>query len=182
LVNNVVFSPDGSRVASGSDDKTVRVWDVQTGECQHTLEGHSDWVRDVVFSPDGSRVVSGSDDNTVRVWDLQTGAAMLCYQTDTYSNHVEFSDSGSNILINGQVVTIPRNSPPATVAALSSSSNSVSDGELRIIGDWIMWTSRRILWLPPEYRPGSWVSKSDSLIIGSSSGRVIFVDRNRVAL
>src|ERR1700755_2534440 len=59
-VKSVVFSPDGSRVASGSSDNTVRVWDVQTGECQHTLEGHSSWVNSVVFSPDGSRVASGS--------------------------------------------------------------------------------------------------------------------------
>jgi hypothetical protein len=72
-VSSVVFSPDGSRVASGSGDNTVRVWDVQTGECQHTLEGHSGSVSSVVFSPDGSRVASGSDGKTVRVWDVQTG-------------------------------------------------------------------------------------------------------------
>jgi WD40 repeat protein len=49
------------------------VWDVQTGQCQHTLEGHLGEVNSVVFSPDGSRVASGSYDNTVRVWDVQTG-------------------------------------------------------------------------------------------------------------
>jgi WD40 repeat protein len=64
----VAFSPDGSRVASGSYDETVRAWDAQTGQCQQTLEGHSDWVHSVAFSPDGSRVASGSDDKTARVW------------------------------------------------------------------------------------------------------------------
>jgi WD40 repeat protein len=66
-VNSVVFSLHGSRIASGSDDNTVRVWDVQTGQCQHTLKGHSDRVSSVVFSHDGSRVASGSNDKTVRV-------------------------------------------------------------------------------------------------------------------
>src|SRR5262249_23130016 len=102
---SVAFSPDGSRVASGSFDNTVRVWDVQTGECQHTLEGHSNSVRSVVFSPDGSRVASGSDDETVRVWDITSGKDLLCQNTDTCFNHVEFSDDGS-ILINGNVVPI----------------------------------------------------------------------------
>ena len=61
-VNSMVFSPDESRVASGSLDNTVRVWDVQTGQCEHTLEGHLGEISSVVFSPDGSRVASGSSD------------------------------------------------------------------------------------------------------------------------
>ncbi|RMZ88459.1 hypothetical protein DV736_g4311, partial [Chaetothyriales sp. CBS 134916] len=95
LINSVVFSPDGSRVASGSYDMTVQVWDTQTGECQHTLKGHSDSVNSVVFSPDGSYVVSGSNDKTVRVWDTQTGE---CQHTlEGHSNWVKsvvFSPDG----------------------------------------------------------------------------------------
>src|SRR5271155_3924908 len=71
-VRSVAFSPDGSKVTSGSDDRRVRVWNVATGQVEQTLEGHSDSVRSVVFSPDGSKVASGSGDHTVRVWDVAT--------------------------------------------------------------------------------------------------------------
>ena len=47
---SVSFSPDGTKVASGSDDKTVKLWDVTSGECLQTLEGHSECVKCVVFS------------------------------------------------------------------------------------------------------------------------------------
>src|SRR5271154_4444846 len=72
-VYSVAFSPDGSRLASGSNDRTVRVWNTATGQVKQTLKGHSNSVRSVAFSPDGSRLASGSDDRTVRVWNIVTG-------------------------------------------------------------------------------------------------------------
>ena len=59
-MTSVSFSPDGTKVASGSRDKTVKLWDVTSGECLQTLEGHSDDVMSVSFSPDGTKVASGS--------------------------------------------------------------------------------------------------------------------------
>jgi small GTP-binding protein len=72
-VRSVVFSPDGTRALSGSDDNTVRVWDVDTGQCQRVLEGHSSAVYSVAFSPDGRLALTGSEDNTARLWDVDTG-------------------------------------------------------------------------------------------------------------
>ncbi|KAL6409849.1 NWD1 protein [Ilyonectria robusta] len=77
-VSSVVFSADGQRLASGSQDKTVKVWDAATGACMQTLKGHGDWVWSVVFSADGQRLASGSWDKTVKVWDAAIGA---CVQT-----------------------------------------------------------------------------------------------------
>ncbi len=66
------FSPDGKRIVSGSQDKTVKVWDAQTGQETLTLKGHSDLVTSVSFSPDGKRIVSGSGDKTLKVWDISS--------------------------------------------------------------------------------------------------------------
>ncbi|MBC8114054.1 MAG: hypothetical protein H7062_06730 [Candidatus Saccharimonas sp.] len=69
---SVCFSPDGRRIASGSRDQTVRVWDAQSGAELALLRGHEDTVISVCLSPDGRRIVSDSWDMTVRVWDAET--------------------------------------------------------------------------------------------------------------
>jgi WD40 repeat protein len=73
-VTSVAFSPDGHRLASGSDDMTVRVWNADTGQSIGApLTGHTDYVLGVVFTPDGHRLASGSRDGTVRLWNADTG-------------------------------------------------------------------------------------------------------------
>jgi hypothetical protein len=70
---SVCFSPDGRRLASASQDRTVKVWNAATGEELLSLKGHEDQIRSVCFSPDGRRLASASLDQTVKVWDAQTG-------------------------------------------------------------------------------------------------------------
>ncbi|KAF8153168.1 hypothetical protein B0H34DRAFT_94878 [Crassisporium funariophilum] len=72
-ITAVAFSNDGTRIVSGSADKSMRVWDSSTGAELMVLEGHTDWVTSVTFSSDDMHIVSGSDDYSVRVWDASTG-------------------------------------------------------------------------------------------------------------
>ncbi|WP_445637595.1 WD40 repeat domain-containing protein [Nostoc sp. DSM 114161] len=71
-VNSVAVSSDNLTIASGSNDKNIKIWSLQTGEVQRTITSHTNKVNAVVFSPDG-KLVSCSSDNTIKFWDWQRG-------------------------------------------------------------------------------------------------------------
>ncbi|KAJ1811906.1 ribosome assembly [Coemansia sp. RSA 2598] len=75
-VLSVSFSPDGSQLASGSGDTTVRIWDLATETPRFTCKGHKNWVLSIAWSPNSQTLASGGMDNQVRLWDPQTGDAI----------------------------------------------------------------------------------------------------------
>mmetsp|Transcript_25129 Transcript_25129/g.17797 ORF Transcript_25129/g.17797 Transcript_25129/m.17797 type:complete len:88 (-) Transcript_25129:351-614(-) len=60
-------------LASGSRDKTIKIWEAKSGRCVLTLLGHDNWVTDLVFHPSGRFLLSVSDDKSLRIWDLSNG-------------------------------------------------------------------------------------------------------------
>jgi WD40 repeat protein len=74
--DDVVFSPDGMRLASCGEDMTVRLWSTDSGEMLHTITGHEGAVMGVDISPDGKLIASCSEDKTIRLWDVYTGEAV----------------------------------------------------------------------------------------------------------
>ncbi len=75
-VNGVAVTPDGRCAVSASEDETLSVWGLETGDEVRTLAGHCDPVNGVAVTPDGRRVVSASDDYTLKVWDLEVGGEL----------------------------------------------------------------------------------------------------------
>jgi WD40 repeat protein len=74
-INAVAFAPDGLHLATGSHDRTIRIWDSHWGRQQATLAGQQDWVRALAYAADGRTLASGGDDGIIKLWDVAAGRA-----------------------------------------------------------------------------------------------------------
>ena len=98
-VNAVAFSTNGQHIATGSNDGTLRLWDVDTGQCLRALTGHESGLTSVTFSPDGLHIASGSHDHTLRLWDVDTGQCLrVMTGHEDWVTSVAFSPNGQNIV------------------------------------------------------------------------------------
>ena len=135
-VLSVAFSQDGRRIVSGSEDKTIRVWDAETGKVVlGPLEGHTSLVKSVAFSQDGKLIVSGSKDHSIRVWDAETGKVV----------------SGP---LEGLTVEIPQDLHIVSGSEKHTSHISLFSDISTLTDGWICNSSSLLFWVSPRNRSG----------------------------
>ncbi|KAJ1551077.1 protein with putative role during mitosis, partial [Cladochytrium tenue] len=95
----------GQYLASGSRDKTIKIWDSTTGQCLFTFTGHDNWVRALAFHPNGKLLFSVSDDKTLRVWDLRAGRCLRTLESahDHFVTSVDVLAGGRALVATGSV-------------------------------------------------------------------------------
>ena len=92
---SIAFHPIENILASCAEDKTIKLWNLATGECVTTLFGHEQWVKCVAYSIDGKLLASGSIDRTIKLWNLARGECVntLLGHLDSVSD-ISFSSDG----------------------------------------------------------------------------------------
>ncbi|KAF3484280.1 uncharacterized protein GIQ15_03604 [Arthroderma uncinatum] len=184
-VHSIAFSPDGRWLVPDNGPLEVgegplKLWDTVTGKCAMTLKGGVDFVRSLAFSPDGSRLASASGEIiSVRLWDIATGNCIAMLDVGTTLTNLAFDATGSqlNTDIGSFVLNLP--SAEVTTAALSPlclplTVNRQGFG-LSIDKTWVTWSSHKVLWLPPAYRPLSSAVTASTVALGCLSGQVVLM-------
>jgi WD40 repeat protein len=98
-VGSITFSSDGTLLVSGSDDRTVKLWDIQTGGVIKTFHGHTHWVDSVSISFNHITIASGSRDSTLCLWDIQAGECCHIINQEQAVEYVSFSPTNSQHLV-----------------------------------------------------------------------------------
>ncbi len=101
VVRAVAISPEGQIMASGSEDNTIKIWQLKTGRLVRTLSGHTNWISSLAISPDGQTLISGSGDNTIKIWQLKTGRLVRTLSGHTSSVYTVAISSDGQTLISG---------------------------------------------------------------------------------
>jgi WD40 repeat protein len=189
-VKSVTWSHDGSKILSGSDDDTVKIWDGMTGELLNTLEGHSDSVLSVAWNHDDSKIASASGDGTIKIWDgvtcelLMTLEAPFSYLRLVSWNHdsckiVSSSGDGKvgiwNAITGTLLLTLTGRTDWAQSAFWNHDSTKIVSASNKTIKIWNASTGELLKSLDGHSEPvvsASW-NHDDSLIVSGSWDKTI---------
>jgi len=184
----VACSPDGTRIVSGSRDKTLRIWDAISGApIGEPQQGHTDRVWSVAFSPDSTCIISGADDKTIRIWNVKSVASLAFSPHSTLNIPSSRGIATQSLSIHagpGNSISPMQHTAPILSDASRPSDANARAGEDQFIPDssilrddgWLTTAGGHLLfWIPPENHPGLF-RPSTLAIIG---GRPIRLDMQR---
>ncbi|PSN58997.1 hypothetical protein BS50DRAFT_605439 [Corynespora cassiicola Philippines] len=161
-VYSVAFSPDSQWLASASDDESVKIWDLTSGES-------------VAFSLDSQWLASASNDKTVKIWDLTSGKCFQTISVGTTLYILSFDASGSSL--HTDIGPIAVKAPTALSSSNITDTTIVEQARFQKVSlssnkVWITSNSQNIVWLPPEYRSSVLAVSGTRIGIGVGTGRV----------
>lgn len=172
-LTTVKFSGDGNSLASGSLDGIVKLWDLLARTLQHTFAGHTDAITDVALSSDGKLVASSSNDKTIKLWDADTGEMQHSFAVEDVANDLQFSTDRPFLNTSqGSFMLQPSYRMFASLACHAYANEALGQ-------HWVALHGRDMLWLPHKYRPKDSVVRDNTVVIGSNSGRVVFMEFDR---
>ena len=103
VVFSVAFSPDSKKIATAGADRTIRIFEVETGKLLFQVEDHADWIFAVAFSPDGKRLASASRDKTCKVFDVEKKESLVTFPGHAQPVYtVAFAPDGKSVATGGE--------------------------------------------------------------------------------
>lgn len=145
----VSLTPDGRFAVTGGEDHTVKVWDLASGACARTLEGHTDDVEAVTVFPDGQYLAAGCADGTIRVWNLTTNRCEM--------------------ILCGHIGSIRH------IAVILEGRYLVSGGDDRTLRVWALATRRGVATFPTGGEVSALAASRDLVVYGNSFGEIYFL-------
>ena len=165
----LAFSPDGQYFASVCGDGYVAVFDLMNGASRETLEIHDRHAGKPAFSHD-SRLLAVSTFADITLWQLETGRQLETFHTQSYMIDLSFSSDGTYLETGDGEIEIGH-------LVDDTQPSSLSPGfRWRIAENWLMQGSRKMLWLPPDFRPTSCAYRDGLFVLGRESGDITFIE------
>jgi WD40 repeat protein len=171
LVNSIAILSTGLYLVSGSKDKTVKLWYLATSAECDTFEGHLTPVKRVAISPD-SQLIASAAMHDVRLWRAATREQLQVFPKHSGNWTLRFSADSRCLEVDQEAVALPFD----YLADASAPSHDV--GLLFVIDQWLTCDSKRLLWLPYEYRPSAVATQGNTIVLGLKSGEIMSLTFN----